>query len=148
MNCGIAASDEKHIDTLITSLRAQGFILHKEGNFKEFLGISIDHRPDCIGCIHLTQKGLIKKVLHYTGLNDCNSNWTPAAQVALGTSANSSEKHEDCFKWNYATAVGMLQYLAMNTHPDISFAISQVSCFTHGPPRRVTALLLRLLVGT
>jgi hypothetical protein len=48
-DCGIAASDKKHIDGLITGLQAQGqaqgFILHKEGTLKEFLGISIDGRP-------------------------------------------------------------------------------------------------------
>jgi hypothetical protein len=83
----------------------------------------------------MTQKGLIKKVIHYTGMNDCNPNWIPATQGALGTDAGSSEKHEDCFKWNYATDVGMLQYLAMNTRPNILFAVSQVSHFTHGPKK-------------
>ena len=80
----------------------------------------------------MTLKRLIKKVIDYTGMNDCNPNWTPASSVALGADIDSSEKHEDCFKWSYATAVGMLQYLAMNTRPDISFAVSQVSHFTHG----------------
>jgi hypothetical protein len=131
-DCGIAASDQKHIDALIAGLRSRGFTLHIEGKFEEFLGIGIDRGPDCIGRIHMTQKGLIKKVIHYTGMDDCNPNWTPASQVALGADADSSEKHKDCFKWSYATAVGMLQYLAMNTRPDISFAVSQVSRFTHG----------------
>jgi hypothetical protein len=81
----------------------------------------------------MTQKGLIQKVISYTGMDKCNPNWTPATQVALGANTDNSEKHEDCYKWSYATAVGMLQYLAMNTHPDISFAVSQVSCITHHP---------------
>ena len=29
--------------------------------------------------------------------------------------------------------VGMLQYLAMNTRPDIAYAVSQVARFTHDP---------------
>jgi hypothetical protein len=132
-DCGIAASDQRHIDALIAGLRSLGFALHIEGKFEEFLGISIDRGPDCIGSIHLTQKGLIQKVINYTGMEDCNPNWTPAIQVALGSDADSSEKHEDCYKWSYATAIGMLQYLAMNTRPDISFAVSQVSRFTHHP---------------
>jgi hypothetical protein len=134
-DCGIAASDQKHIDALIDGLRARGFVLHIEGKFEEFLGISIDRGPDCIGRIHMTQKGLIKKVIDYTGMSECNPNWTPASQVALGADVDSSEKHDDCFKWSYATAVGMLQYLAMNTRPDISFAVSQVSRFTHAPKK-------------
>jgi hypothetical protein len=37
---------------------------------------------------------------------------------------------------SYATDVGMWQYLAINTtHPDISFAVSQVSRFTHNPKK-------------
>jgi hypothetical protein len=51
-------------------------------------------------------------------MDGCNPNWTPASQVALGANPDCSEKHKDCFKWSYATAVGMLQYLAMNTRPD------------------------------
>ena len=131
-DCGIAASAAKHTDALIAGLRARGFILHVEGKFEEFLRISIDRGLDSTGRIHMTQKGLIKKVINYTGMNNCNPNWTPASSVALGADIDSSEKHEDCFKWSYATAVGMLQYLAMNTRPDISFAVSQVSRFTHG----------------
>jgi hypothetical protein len=134
-DCGIAAVDDQHIEDLIAGLRAQGFILHKEGNFETFLGISIDRGTanDCR--IHLTQKGLIHKVIDYTGMDDCNPNWTPATQAALGADTDNSEKHEDCYAWSYATAVGMLQYLAMNTRPDISFAVSQVSRFTHHPKR-------------
>jgi hypothetical protein len=76
-DCGIAASSEQNIEDLIAGLRAQGFILHKEGNFETFLGISIDRgiSDDCR--IHLTQKGLIQKVINYTGMDDCNPNWTP-----------------------------------------------------------------------
>jgi hypothetical protein len=134
-DCGIAASDQKHIEKLIAGLRARGFILHREGNFEEFLGIGIDRGHDFTGRIHMTQKGLIQKVITYTGMEDCNPNWTPATSIALGADTDSSERHEDCYKWSYATAVGMLQYLAMNTRPDISFAVSQVSRFTHGPKK-------------
>jgi hypothetical protein len=99
-DCGIAANDQKHIDGLIDGLRARGFILHIEGKFEEFLGISIDRGPDEIGRIHMTQKGLIKKVIDYTGMSECNPNWTPASQTALGADVDSSEKHNDCFQWS------------------------------------------------
>jgi hypothetical protein len=80
-DCGIAASSQEDIDKLITGLRACGFILHIEGKFEEFLGISIDCGPGEIGRIHMTQKGLIQKVISYTGMDECIPKWTPATQV-------------------------------------------------------------------
>jgi hypothetical protein len=57
-NFGIVTFDEQHIEDLIAGLRAQGFILHKEGNFKTFLGISIDPGISSDCCIHcLDSKG-------------------------------------------------------------------------------------------
>ena len=47
--------------------------------------------------------------------------------------------------------VGMLLYLSTNTHPDISFAMSQVACFNHNPKQlHATALkmILCYLKGT
>jgi hypothetical protein len=67
-DCGITTSDQKHINALITGLRSRGFTLHIKGEFEEFLGIGINRGPDCIRCIHMTQKGLIKKVIHYLPL--------------------------------------------------------------------------------
>jgi hypothetical protein len=46
--------------------------------------------------------------------------------------------HNDHFEWNYATApVGMLQYLTINTHPDIAFVISKVSVF-YSPSKEIS----------
>jgi hypothetical protein len=35
--------------------------------------------------------------------------------------------------YNYASVAGMLQYLQGHSHPDISFAVSQISRYTFGP---------------
>ncbi len=52
----------------------------------------------------------------------------------------------DCFKWSYATALGMLQYLTMNTCPDILFAVSQVLRFTHGAKKK-HGIAVKTIVG-
>jgi hypothetical protein len=134
-DCGIGSESEEQIVELIDGLRAQGFNLTREGNFEEFLGIKIDRTEwDAHGRIHMTQQGLIQKTISYVGMQDCNPNWTPASSVALGANPD-DEPHETESEWNYATAVGMLQYLAINTRPDIAFAVSQVSRFTHHPKK-------------
>jgi hypothetical protein len=144
---GIAANDQKHMDGLTDGLRMQGFVLHIIGKFEEFLGISIDCSPNCIGCIHMMQKGLIKKVIDYTQMSECNPNWTPATQVALGADIDSIENHDDCFQWSYTTAIGMLQYLAMNIAPS-SHLPSAKSLALHTHLRRVMALPSRQLLDT
>jgi hypothetical protein len=60
-----------------------GFDMDIEDNFNEYLGISFDDNPD--GTNTMTQKGLIQKTLKAAKMEDCNHNWTPAHQVALGS---------------------------------------------------------------
>ena len=38
-------------------------------------------------------------------------------------------------RYNYASVVGMLQYLHSHSRPDITYAVSQVAHFTHSPKR-------------
>jgi hypothetical protein len=74
----IAALEAKYINELITSLETKGFTLTKEGTLSEFLGIKFTENKE-VRTIALTQKGLIKKIIAATNLEDCNPNWTPAA---------------------------------------------------------------------
>ena len=126
-DAGIGAADPADIDKLIDQLRALGFELKKEGNFEEFLGIKLEKQPD--GSIELTQTGLIDKTLEAAGMSDCNPNRVPATGP-LGTDPNGAPMNEE---WNYRSIVGMLQYLASNTRPDIAFAVSQVARFSANP---------------
>ena len=128
-DAGIAAEDPKAIDQLIQSLIDLNFELTREGSFTEFLGIKIENDSKQ-GTISLTQKGLIQKVIEATGMSDCNPNWTPTTQLGLGSDPDGPPMKET---WGYSSIVGMLLYLSTNTRPDISFAVSQVSRFSHSP---------------
>jgi hypothetical protein len=128
-NAGLAAPDPKYIDQFITELHCRKFDLTKEGSFSDFLGIKFDEDTKK-GTITLTQRGLIKKVITATGLEECKPNWTPALMLALGMDPNGPPMQET---WSYPSIVGMLLYVATNTQPDISFAVSQVACFNHNP---------------
>ena len=74
--------------------------------------------------------GLIERVLKATGLQDCNPDKTPASQKPLGTDKNGSEFVE---QWGYSSVVGILLYLAANSHPEIAYAVHHCARFTHNP---------------
>lgn len=129
-DCGIGAARKEDVDEFVRRLIARGFELTREGSFSEFLGIKFEADTNDKNKITLTQKGLIQKIIHATGMEDCNPNWTPATQVALGTDPDGEPMSDS---WGYSSIVGMMLYLSTNTRPDIAFAVSQVARFNHAP---------------
>ena len=74
------------IERYVSKLKNQGYDLEiedKGDNIFGFLGIEIKRLPN--GQIHLTQEGLINKVLQYCGMTDATHKSTPAATSPLGT---------------------------------------------------------------
>jgi hypothetical protein len=65
-------------------------------------------------------------------MSECNGKSTPALQQTLGADKDGPTRKEDHL-WNYAAAIGMLQYLAQNSRPDIAFAVNQCARFSHDP---------------
>jgi hypothetical protein len=146
-DAGIAAPNHGLIDEFVEGLKKKGFDLTREGSFSEFLGIKFEEDAKA-GTITLTQQGLIKKIIAATGLEDCNPNWTPAAQTALGKDPEGPPMHED---WSYPSIVGMLLYLSTNTRPDICFAVSQVARFNRNPKQshaQAVKMIVRYLSRT
>ena len=78
----------------------------------------------------MNQLGLIKKFLETVGMLDCTPKPVPATIKPLPTDPNGLHHHEN---WEYASAVGMLLYLAGNAYPEIQFAVHQCARFTHAP---------------
>ena len=108
---GIAAASQDIIGEVIKDLRDMEFKLTVEGSFEEYLGIKVV-KDDSNSTIMMTQEGLIKKVLETAGMVDCNPNWTPTTQNALGNDINGAPMKED---WSYSSVVGMLLYLSTCT---------------------------------
>ena len=127
---GVAAEREELIDELITHLRQKGLDLQREGTFEDYLGIRFTTLPN--GSIHMTQSGLIQKIIKATGMEQCNLNKVPAHKSQLGKDVDGEPMNDD---FNYRSVVGMLLYLSGNTRPDITFAVSQVARFTHNPKK-------------
>ena len=145
-DCGLCFKEESLVSDFLSFLDKEGFKYTKESTFAEFLGIK--YEKDLNGNVHLTQTGLINKILDVTGMTQCNTNKLPSAREPLGLDENGDPMNE---KWDYASVVGMLLYLSTNTRPDISFAVSQVARFTYNPKQsHVTAIktILRYLKGT
>jgi hypothetical protein len=128
---GIAYSNKKDLDKLFQDLTDLGLELTPEGTFTDFLGIKFV-KDEVTNTVTLTQKGLIQKIIKATGLQDCNTNHTPALQACLGIDPDGEPMDEF---WNYRSIVGMLLYLSTNTRPDITFAVSQVARFNHSPKK-------------
>ena len=131
----------------IAKLEAMGFELTQEESLCEYLGINLT-RDNNKRTFTLTQQGLIDKVVAATGLQNCNPNSLPAAQVALGSDPDGVSIQE---KWSYSSIVGMLLYLSTNTRPDIAFAVSQVARFTSAPKQShaiAVKTIVRYLKGT
>ena len=88
-----------------------GFDLDIEGDFSSYLGIKIDEFKD--GTRHMSQKGLIEKVISAAGMKDCNPNWTPTTHASLGSDPDG----EPCnnVKWAYPSIVDM--FVSIEQHP-------------------------------
>jgi len=145
-DCGISAAKQSTIDDFVAALRKEGLALTQEESFSEFLGIEFQESKE--GKFHMTQGGLIKKVLQAAGMSDCNPNSTPAAVAPVGADKDGEPMEET---WNYRAIVGMLLYLSGNSRPDIAFAVSQVARFSNNPKKsHATAIkmILRYLKGT
>jgi hypothetical protein len=123
----------KEIEKVINELEGLGYGLTREEGDETtafaFLGVSILLDP-VTKMLKMTQGGLIKKVLGATGMSECNTRGSPALSTPLGTDADGPRRKED---WNYASAIGMLMYLASNAYPEIQFAVHQCARFTHCP---------------
>jgi hypothetical protein len=115
------------------------FELRNKGEVANFLGVSIVKLGP--GHFHLTQTGLIDKVLKTIGgerLNGCDTPATPEPLVADTYGEPFSEA------WDYASVVGMLMYLAQNSRPDLAYAVHSAARFTHAPRASHAAAVKRI----
>ena len=121
--------------------------LEDDGDIFGFLGININ-RPDGGSKISLSQPGLTKKIINYTGMQEATPRETPAVMEPIGADKDGEPFDEE---WSYAAAIGMLLYLSSNTRPEIQFAVHSVSRYTHAPKKshgQAVKRIIRYLIGT
>ena len=118
-------------------------------------------RDAAAGTLKLDQRLLTDKILQRFQMNDCKPAATPMEVGALHSKtledANDKNQESDNDDKNeesntlYKSAVGALQYLALNTRPDIAFAVNVVSRFAAKPARhhwQAVKRIMRYLAGT
>ena len=86
-------------ETFVEELRDKGFDLEIKGDFAKCLGIGTEELDDGTG--HVTQKGLIEKIMKNTKMTGSNPNKTPTTQIPLGSDAD-GEDHNNV-EWNCAS---------------------------------------------
>ena len=118
--------NELDICVVLKKLRELNLDLNVEDDVAGFLGVLIKKLDG--ERIVPTQTGLIKRILEAVGIERGNSKSMPAESEALPADklGNVTE-----LTLNYASIIGMLQYLQVHTRPDISFAVSQCSRYIH-----------------
>eukprot|EP00249_Psilotum_nudum_P025147 c29390_g1_i1 orf=407-4477(+) len=139
----ISGSDYVRIDQLKSLLCAE-FEMTDLGDLHYFLGMEIWRNQDHI---FLGQSKYCQKILTTFGMESCKSVTTPVEQGVKFSNEDSSEKVDATL---YRKVIGMILYLS-NTRPDIAYAVSLLSSFSHCPREnhwKGCLRVLRYLKGT
>ena len=120
------------IDEVIERLRNEEKVeLEEEDDVAGFLGVHIE-KNERDQSIKLTQKGLIKRIIEALNIEQLPRKDTPALRTPLAKDLDGDPPDGS---HNYASVIGMMQYLQNHSRPDITYAVSQCARFTHSPRR-------------
>jgi hypothetical protein len=134
---------QEYIQQAIDALRNErGMTLEEEDSVSGFLGVHLDHDNEK-GTSTLTQKGLTERIINALSIDHLPSVRTPAVP---GVTLPSHELDGDppTQVYSYPSVIGMLQYLAAHSRPDISFAVAQCARYTHSPKQQHERALERI----
>ena len=140
--CGTAPS-QKVWTGFIVSL-SEAFPI-KEGQLKMYLGIVVQRTKDAT---LLHQESFIRRMLDSFGMSQSKPVPVPADAQRLSAWENNDEPANEK---EFRRAVGMLQWIASATRPDIKWAVQQVSRYMSKPAKRhwtAVKRVMRYLCGT
>ena len=123
------SKDRALVEGTYQSLK-KDFDLTDEGSIEKYLGIDIKRKKD--GSVSLTQPNLQRGIVEaIPGISSSNPKYTPAIAKELLHKDLEGQKRK-C-GWNYRSIIGMLNYLASSTRPDIQFSVHQCARFCNDP---------------
>jgi len=132
--------DHNAADDLTTRMLQKGMLFNVESDVAGYLGVLIDRKQD--GSIIMRQEGLTKRIVEALFLDD--KSITPVSTPATAFLPIDAEGEPALGLYNYASVVGMLNYLQGHSRIDIGFAVSQVARFVHSPKRSHELALERI----
>jgi hypothetical protein len=97
---------ESYIQEVIEALKKENMELEVESDVAGFLGVLITKKPD--GTIHLTQTGLIQRILAALNMDDFNTKETPAEDGCLPID---KDGYPPQGTYSYPSTIGMRGYL-------------------------------------
>eukprot|EP01036_Dinobryon_divergens_P034358 gene34358-44379_t len=104
-------------------IKAYNDVTRKEGDLLTYLGLAISHDRHT-GSVTISQPAYIEKMLILGGFNESNSIPTP---MAIDQSCNERYSHVKVDKTNYLRLVGLINYLASYSRPDLLYSLSRIA---------------------
>ena len=132
--------DPASVDRLTSRMKDEDMLFNVESDVAGYLGVLIDRHKD--GSIVMRQEGLTKRIVKALFLDDnkITSLRTPATSYL----PIDEDGEMPLGRYNYASVVGMLNYLQGHSRIDIGFAVSQVARYVHSPRRSHELALERI----
>lgn len=112
-------------------MKVKGYLLQDEGDIENFLGVNITARED--GKYEMLQSGLINDITEDLGLNRSSTKFERHKVPATEVLHPDLDKPEFNKEWSYRSVIGKLNFLAMNSRPDVAFAVHQCARFCSNP---------------
>ena len=119
----VISSSQKMLEKLYSQLTDNyKDITKKSGDILTYLGITINTNDD--NTITITQPTLVNKIIDTANLTNCKGISTP---ISINQTYNDSFNDKPVDKTNYLKLVGLINYLASYTRPDLLYSLSRVA---------------------
>jgi len=147
------SSDCARILTDVGKALSEKFTMTDDGEIKHVLGLTIE-RDLSKNLLFISQKAYIKNLLEKFSMTDARPVKIPMETLSVSSAdcpLPGSEEQLEMIKVPYREACGALMSLAINSRPDILFAVGVGCRYMHNPGRAHWSLLKRILkylVGT
>ena len=124
----------------------KGFDFTDDGDLQTFLGVKFEREGDVLKMI---QPMLILRIIEAVSFDKVGVNSKPTPSTYILLKDENGEERKDV--WSYRSVVGMLNYLANTTRPDISMAVHQCARFSNEPKlshEKAVKRIIKYLIGT
>ena len=123
-------------------MQKQGYLLQDKGNIENYLGVNITTTND--GNYEMKQTGLICDIIHDLNLDHPSAKYEFHKVPAIEVLQADLDEPAFCKEWNYRLVIGKSNFLALNTRPDIAFAVHQCACWCSNPRKTHGAAIKRI----